>query len=299
MFTAIDVRDSLLNFENSLLGFIQEISSCNDINVPASNFFSDEVNKDASKLGSINRAIKAYSDIWYLDDEDGRTTRTYQGIISGGDSLIDAARLLNTHKTEFQEAVKGYTKGMSLNDIKDVKSYLSSSLHGRKRLVRLNLQRLNLNSCYRKVPYLIEPVNKITYSLLTRGKSIKKLKVSEVREMLKALGGTPPYPERIDIQLNILAQFSDHMEMARIQENSPIIKANISLIERDLDGKLKYLSKKPPLPIVLHSDVLPAYRFYTDSHSNKDDDGFRKIRDDKKLEDEPTIKSLRVHRYLS
>lgn len=241
---------------------------------------------------NLEKALLAFRDIWYLEEEDGRSTRSYQGVIMGTEKLIDAVHSLNEAKDLFHVAIKYHT-GDSKAALMDFKDEVKASHIKRQKLNSLGISRLNLNSCYRHVPVLDEVPVKIGYSLMSNGKSIKKITPEQAIAKLRRLNKTEP--DHIKIQIKKLLALPSDTILAQIQKQSPIIKANIVFLDRkETPPKRTMLTRKPPLPIFIPQGPVPTINFINSDFSPNS----RLERLDRTIEEDVFIPSLRIHKYI-
>lgn len=239
---------------------------------------------------------KMLLDVWYTDNEDGRSTKTYQGVILGTDDSVLAAKKINKLKDEFHKSVMSFTKGKS----KDINLSLKESFvyfdKNREKLKRLGIQRINLNSCYRRIPVLDSCPEKIGYCLQKKSLSITKITVKEARDLLEKRNKKRPV--HIQKQIKKIENLSENFILARIQQQAPIIKANIVFKNEYKDTEMSFFrnTKKPPLPMIMPKGKdIPDIKFLLSDYSGNE----RLKRYDRRIEDKPFLPSIRVYRYIN
>lgn len=227
----------------------------------------------------------------YIEDEDGRTTRTYQGVILCPPELISAAKDVNQSKDIFRNAINKI-KG-DFKAVIDIREKINENYARRMKLNNVGLGRLNLNSCYRKIPVLDDCPDKIGFSYMSNGKSIKKITAKEAKDLLLKLNDREP--EHIKLQIEAVDKLSPKDILAQVQSQAPIIKANLVYIDKTLlPAKRTVKTKKPPLPILVPGEKMPIINFIEpDFHANK-----RLQRLDVKIEESEFLPSIRVHKYI-
>jgi len=226
-----------------------------------------------------------YSDIWFFSYEDGRETRSYQGVILSNHETIIIAHELNNAKDEFHKSIIDYI-GIDKNETKtkEIKKQISKSYQGRKKLSGLSLSRLNLKSCYRKLLIIDESVEKISYCQQTSSLSISKISVNKAMRQLENL---EKKGWDVNFQIEKLKKIDCNEILAKIQKQAPIIKANIRV-----NGELS-LTRKPSLPIIINCDSKIEINFLEPGTEKVK----RASRSDKRISDIPFLPTIRIHRY--
>ena len=237
------------------------------------------------KTSSFNNQIH---DIYYQNNEDGRLTNRYWGVIGSTKNNITTLKNINTLKTTFQKSVielrhANQHKWLDLYHKINTREGIIS-----EPLTESGLSRLHLKQTYRQIPILDSQPKKIAFSWYTSGRSIIKMNRHQVFEKLLALGEDKTH---IQIQLNLLSNISD-THFAQIQNQAPTIRANI------LYQNLQTQSFNASLPIFFESDTKFNFPSITELPEVKNLQRKRKLRNDIKIESECFIKSLRIYRYL-
>ena len=239
----------------------------------------------------------ALLDFWYEGDQDGRSTRVYIGLIAADPQLIDAAEHANAMKDAFFDAMTAI-KAEYPQRIGNMKYELahrkSRFAYVNEHLRRTGLARLNLKQTWRHLPILEQPASRIRLAWYSNGRSIKRTTVQEAERRLCSYDTDAAH---IQIQLRALATIPSAEPLAIVQDQTPVMRANIFYGEPLPDGRLRR-AMNLPLPLFVpsvdgqlpsHNQPLPAPR------KNRE----RAIRSDQKLEDTPFLPSIRVYRYRS
>jgi hypothetical protein len=282
---AVEAFNDLLDKYEIMIDFILKKSR---VLVPDQAVYDDNGHINIS---NEEKALIAFRDLFYIADEDGRTTRTYQGVILSPLELINAAKDVNESKDKFHNAIKKI-KGDAAAII-DIREKINENYARRMKLNNIGLGRLNLNSCYRKIPILDECPDKIGFTFMSNGKSIKKITAKDAKELLEKLNENQP--EHIRLQIEAVEKLNPKTVLAQIQRQSPIIKVNLVYIDKtSLPVQRKVKTKKPPLPILVPGEKMPIINFIEpDFHANK-----RLKRIDIKIEESEFLPSIRVHKYI-
>lgn len=229
-------------------------------------------------------------DLWYLEDQDGRETRIYPGIIALSRQQITFANEVNLAKDAFRKAVQ---------QVKDEDSSLWREIQGKltKRYSTLNenlnregLSRLHLKQVFRHIPLLVNRPDKVGFSWYTSGRSIKKISKKDAFELLCKLNTEAAH---VKIQLERLANISDSEPLARVQKQAPVLRANMVFPNKSRR------SMNVSLPLMFPDEgkiELPQFNVPPlEPPSTRQ----RLIRSDNKIEDEAYLPSIRVHRYAN
>ncbi|MGJ8524620.1 hypothetical protein LMG33818_000328 [Halomonadaceae bacterium LMG 33818] len=240
--------------------------------------------------------MQALTDYWYQDGQDGRTTRPYIGLIAGDETLMARVREVNQHKKALSSVISQIREHhpSRMSEIKATLPFRHPLLHDH--MMGAGLARLHLKQCWRHIPVAPAPVDRVRFAWYTSGRSIKKLNVAEVDEMLSAFDADASH---IRIQRQTLASLPTDEPLAQIQAQAPLMRANLFYTDPLEDGRTRQ-AMNVSLPLFVparHSSkgiVLPQCNLPPTAPKPK---RTRAQRSDAQIEDDPIIPSLRIHRY--
>ena len=276
---SIDLVDSLVQLNQVLLKFTDSLR--------ASQMPFWLPGKTATNL---EQAASLYADIWYQDDQDGRTTRSQHGLIGANAELVSCAIELNTAKALFQKLAIEYRLSQS--------SELQQSLHHRTEklaelLHRQGASRLHLKQCYRQIPVMETRPIKIGFSWYTSGRSIRKLTPQQAEERLLKMDTSQSH---IQLQLQAVGNLRPGDMLAQIQTQVPVIRANMLWKQEE---QMLRKARNTSLPIIVAlDDENPSLPEYNEPPLNPPETRSRLERSDLKIDPQPFLPSLRAHRYL-
>jgi hypothetical protein len=151
--------------------------------------------------------------------------------------------------------------------------------------------RLNLKQAYRHIPLLDQRPLKVGFTWSKQGRVIQRTRVAEARRLLEQRVETP----QIHQELQRLAEIPDDEILARVRSVCPHLRANIVFAAPEGSGVLRRLMQTP-LPILIplqRSESLPEFvPVAPDLLTNP-----RLRRADVRIEDEPFLPVIRIHRY--
>lgn len=235
---------------------------------------------------------EALFDMWHEQDQDGRETRNYIGIVAANDELLTAINAINYAKAGFSEQLQ-YIKQNYPESLSDAKSRLPiRHPHVDEVLRRTGLARLHLKQSWRQLPIAEAPVSRVRFAWYSSGRSIKRLSVQEAERKLLQLDNNAPH---IRIQLSKLAGIPSGEVLAQVQTQAPLMRANLFFTEPLDDGHTRRaLNAAMPIFVPENNHRLP--------HINSPalqppTTRTRARRRDEKLEQEVFLPSLRVYRY--
>jgi len=289
-FLAMKIIESFEKMNDSIAVFCDLLQTNSvKIEVPSQKEFFGEICQTSSDL---ERAIVAYKDIWFHANEDGRSTRVFQGVVFGDDELIRQAKLVNQLKDEFHSNVIKLNK-LSAKEKREISSEIKKS--SRTSLSRLGLGRLCLKHCYRHISIFEIAPRKINYCWYANGKSIKKISAKSAEERLLSIENNASI--HIQIQLNAVRSLSPTYELAIVQSLAPHIKANFIFIDLNSNNKIIRKTSTPALPIVIlqqkkHIETLVNFTLEPSPEKRT-----RKTRSDKLLDDDVFLPSIRAFKY--
>ena len=237
------------------------------------------------------KAIQLYQALWYEDGQDGRETLTCPGIVGASLETLAAAWKCNVGKDAFKKAVlalKGLTRSQA--------NGLMDDLHRRQETVaiamrRMGTARLNLKQAYRHVPFLDQRPMKIGFTWSKQGRVIQRTSVATARRLLEQRIETP----QVCLDLQRLAEIRSNEMLARVRGVCPHLRANIVFSDSQGHGVQRRLMQAP-LPILVPlqcGERLPEFVPVTPEPPAVP----RLRRTDVRIEDEPFLLSIRVHRY--
>lgn len=277
--SAVELIDSLNSLHQALLLFSQQLSmSTLPFWLPG------------PTAANLPQAATLYTDIWYQDGQDGRTTLSQHGIIGANSPLIDATLGLNQAKANFQKLATQYRLSQA--------SDLLEQLHQRSEKIAALLHqhgaaRLHLKQCYRQIPLLTQRPNKIGFSWYTSGRSIRKLTPTEAEEKLLKMDIDQPH---IQQQLQAIGNLRPSDMLAQIQNQVPVMRAN--MIWKNQDQVVRK-ARNTSLPIIIAlDDDNPCLPAYNEPPLIPPETRSRLERSDLKIDPQPFLPSLRAHRYL-
>lgn len=235
---------------------------------------------------------RALTDFWYQDGQDGRETRNYIGVIVAGPAVMDAVQTVNLGKAQFAETLKRIRQSAPrlIPEVKAVLPFRHPVLHDHLR--GQGLARLHLKQCWRQVPIADAPLSRIRLAWYTSGRSIKRMSVADAEARLKQMDLSAPH---IQIQLRKLADIPDGEPLAQIQQQAPVMRANLFFREALADGRMRR-AMNLPLPLFIPDPALKLPHL-NDPPVRPPATRTRARRSDQRLEDDIFLKSLRVYRY--
>ncbi|OLO03552.1 MULTISPECIES: DNA replication terminus site-binding protein [Salinicola] len=235
---------------------------------------------------------RALTDFWYQDGQDGRETRNYIGVIVAGAVLMEAVEAVNLAKARFASTLKRIRQSAPrlIAEIKAVLPFRHPVLHDHLR--GQGLARLHLKQCWRQIPVADAALSRVRLAWYTSGRSIKRVSVADAEARLKQMDLSAAH---IQIQLRQLADIPDGEPLAQIQQQAPVMRANLFFREALADGRMRR-AMNLPLPLFIPDPALKLPHL-NDPPVRPPATRTRARRSDQRLEDDVFLKSLRVYRY--
>ncbi len=243
-----------------------------------------------SELPERDFATALIADIWYKDGQDGRRTRSRHGLIGADDTLLAAARTLNQHKAAFQHAASRLNTD-SLRELPLQLAHRSALLS--ELLNNHGLGRIHLKQCYRQIPILDRTPTRIGFNWYCSGRSIRRLTAGDAMDLLLKLDQSQPH---VQIQLARLSPLGEHTPLAQLQTQVPVMRANI--VWKETQGWLRR-ARNCPLPLLFPLPAQTALPEHNRPDLKPPVGRQRAERSDARIDPEPFIPSLRIHRYQS
>lgn len=246
----------------------------------------------SDNLNVRDKAIMLFQALWYEDGQDGRETLTCPGLIGASPETMTAAQNCNRSKDAFKAAVLALKKLR-----KPQVDALLTDLHARNAEIALTMRRmgtarLNLKQAYRHIPLLDTRPIKIGFTWSKQGRTIQRTSVAEARRLLERRKDSL----QTRTELERLREVPETEMLARVRSVCPHLRANI--VTRNKDELIERRLMQAPLPILLPlqaDDALPDFIPIPPEPTG----AVRLKRSDVRIEEEPFLPLIRIHRYQS
>ncbi len=236
------------------------------------------------------KAVQLYCDIWYRDGQDGRSTRSCHGLVAATPAILDAADEANRAKQAFRQAVMAIRQQAPDN-------HWLALLHQRRSDLRRDLNskglgRLHLKQCYRQIPVVRQHPARVGFNWYSSGRSIRRLSVEEVSEKLLKMGLDKPH---VQLQYERLTHLPPSAPLAQVQQQAPLMRANLRFDHDDAASERNAMNLSLPLLFLWQ----PGQAFPEHNQPPLQAPALRQrqLRSDCKIEQQPFLPSLRIHRY--
>ena len=238
---------------------------------------------------ALQNAIQSTVNIWYQSQGDGRRTDNCYGLIGVKPEIIPLINQVNESKQTFQKTIQSFPAefGQPSEVLHKRSEQLSASLE------RTGLARLHLKQCYRQIPVLQQTPLKIGLNWYTSGRSIKKLSIEDAEKKLLKMDYGKPH---IQMQLDALARLQAGEYLAQLQEQVPVMRANIIWQE---NGEKIRKARNCPLPLFFPLPDNAAFPEHNKPPIEAPKTRQRQLRSDVLIEPEVYLPSLRAHRYIN
>lgn len=245
-----------------------------------------------TEADSRERLHQSLKDLWYLDGQDGRATRSYPGLVACNAELWEQLGSVNYCKVTFSRAIDAIRRE-SPEELPEARQRLAARHHAlHAHLSNEGLARLHLKQSWRQIPGCDAPLDQVRFSWYTSGRSIRRISRKEAEYRLSQMNTEAPH---IQIQLKKLAGLAAGEPLAQVQNQAPLMRANL-FFRNQLPGlpDRKAINIAMPLFLLTPDGQLPAFNIpATEPPAMRS----RAVRSDNKLGDEPFLPSLRVYRY--
>jgi len=285
-------RINLLESFENMLHCIRAFCLAVQIDHPLSAWVSRTDAEIGANVNVRDKAAQLYQALWYEDGQDGRETLTCPGIIGASPDTLAAADECNQAKDAFKAAV------LALKDLRKADANaLLEDLQRRDETVasamaRMGAARLNLKQAYRRIPRLDRKPLKIGFTWSKQGRAIERTSVAEARRLLERRTETP----QIRLELQRLASIPETEVLARIRSIRPHLRANLVFPATDSEGNETRRLMQAPLPILI--PLQPGERLPEFVPISPEPSGQARLqRSDVRIEEDPFLPSIRVHRY--
>jgi hypothetical protein len=285
---------------------VSQIIESFDLIVKSSQFLSESLDSHQNPLwlpltpnevelgvSPLKKAQNFYQDFWYQNGQDGRETRSCFGLISANEEQIQKAIEINEHKETFKKQVKLFQtqNKQAWNEFKGQlaqrHSHLRDSLH------LSGLTRLHLKQTWRCIPVIERTPSRVGFNWYNSGRSIQKITVEQAQQALLNLDQSS---DHIQTQLSVLSHLPPHTPLAKVQNLAPTMRANLFYQDDALPNRQ---AMNISLPILFKAGPENKLPSHNEPSLTAPTTRQRAIRSDRKIEDEPFLPSIRVHRYIN
>lgn len=240
----------------------------------------------------LTKVTNLYKDIWYQDGQDGRETRSCPGLVEASAEVIAKAKRVNELKDSFRNLVQ------KIQGKRDTWHSIKSELNHRhiglqETMLNKGLERIHLKQLYRHIPILDHRPVKAGFSWYTGGRSIKRISVEDAVSLLLKLDSQD---EHIQVQLAKVQALPANTPLARVQNQAPLMRANYVFAD-DVSPKRK--AQNVSLPVLFPEDVNRPFPSHNIPELDPPEERNRLQRSDLKIELDPFLKSIRVHKYMA
>lgn len=234
----------------------------------------------------------ALLDMWHQQHQDGRETRNYIAVIAADEPLIEAFQEVNAAKSAISTLLQRI-KQSEPGGLSNAKQRLPQRHPDVEKVLRTGgMARLHLKQCWRQLPIVEAPVARVRLAWYSSGRSIKRITVQEAEQKLLQLDSDAPH---VRIQLRKLAGIPSSEPLVQVQNQAPLMRANLFFTEPLMDGQTRRaLNIAMPLVVPAHEGRLPHIKV---PPMEPPAQRTRAKRRDEKLESDAFLPSLRVYRY--
>jgi hypothetical protein len=251
--------------------------------------FPAQVEGSTTERGAIRKVCDAYSTIDYKMDDDVNQSPVCLGLVGVNTDTLKKAQAVNTAKAQFK-ALCTPLQGIRIRI--PVKGETPNKAIPAIRVLLRNIQRsdLNLLAAYRKIPILAAPPATVTYTHANT-RAVYRKTVEEIADMLDNLNLPAAIADRE--RLVNLDRRITHLGL--VKDRYPNIRANIlySRLDPKGRGRIQISAELPLIYATGRHHEPPEVHF-----PGPDDSTERKRARASKLEPEPFLRSLPVHRYV-
>jgi len=249
-----------------------------------------------SETEAASREALAYAlqDLWYLDGQDGRVTRSYPGLVVCNEAIWQQLGSVNFCKVTFSRALDAIRKE-NPDLLPEARLGLAArhpQLHAH--LSEEGLARLHLKQAWRQIPGCLTPLKQVRFSWYSSGRSIRRISYKEAVYRLEKMDTGAPH---IKLQLKKLAGITESTPLAQVQKQAPLMRANL-FFDNQLPGlpERQAMNIAMPLFVLTADGKLPPFNLPSLTPPEK---RTRAKRSDAQLEDEAFLPSIRVFKYIS
>jgi len=270
---------------------IAELSEllCNSLNVECGPYWTSDHGANTDE--SFNLIRSSLANFWYQDGQEGRETKTYIGFMGVNQEQLDLIHKINSAKDHFKAISTSFSQSHK-SDWLEIKGKLGAETHKLHQLMGLSgLGRLHLKQTWRTIPVFDTEPHRIGFNWYSNGKSITKVSVADCYKLLEGMDQDALH---IKAQLTTLSGFNENYSLARVQTQTPVMRVNIFYRQGEETIK-KARNASLPIFYLNESGTMPSHN---EPSAEPPETRIRAVRKDSKIEVEPILPSIRVHKYI-
>ncbi|MCS5711865.1 hypothetical protein [Candidatus Berkiella aquae] len=286
-----DVLDTFLNLQMNLDKLCDAIRL--DSNLIAWVHEEAESQFYLGDLSARDKAIALFKQIQYLDCQAPREIIVLPGFIGASNETLIIVNEVNLAKEQFKKSILAL-KAAKINPQANGFSEQMDALLNKHPLPfsvamhKMGLARLHLKQCYRKIPILKAPPQKISWTW-AHTKAIKRISLAKAQEMLLKKGED----SGIQLQLQKLHALPQNEQLAIVQELAPHLRSNI-VLQGETATRMMI---KGPVPIFFPCEAQTPYPVFKIPLKKSLRDQNRSVRNDVRLDPVPFLPAIRAYRY--
>jgi len=245
----------------------------------------------ANDSKSLNLACRLMQSFWYEDGQDGRETKSCFGFIALPEATLKLAESINQTKDTFKLEVQQFQK-QNKQDWLNLKGELARRHPSLQEQLHFSgLSRLHLKQTWRSLPVIPRSPSRIGFNWYQSGRSIQKMTTQQAYDALAKLDTDSPH---IKLQLDALGKLPNNTKLAKVQNLAPTMRANIFFEDGESPSRQAMNISLPILIKANNEGILPKHN---SPEIEAPKTRMRAVRSDRKIEDEPFLPSIRVHKY--
>lgn len=221
-----------------------------------------------------------------LTIDDTQSRKCYAGIVCASNETVSIVEQLNETKAHFKETI------LKIRNLASGKPVGSRETVLKKALKSAGIQTLDLRECYRQIRVMPPQLESMSWTWATSHARIQKLTFDEAVAMAEGLRDRDE--ELAETALDILRRrcAPDELLVRRITLPNQL-RANYSYLE---NGKIQRKSCPISGVVIAQQKMLPRMAWRENPVSRKDEP--IRLQRESKIEPEPVIQSLSIHRYV-
>lgn len=282
-----ELIDQLSRAYQALVDYCEQLKTLSEVDQRA-NFevYVPPFSSTENERYSTDARRKAIVDAVGLTIDDTQNRKCDAGIICASDNTVATVELLNEAKMNFKETV------LRIRDVSSVKAAGSRETVLRKALKSAGIQTLDLRECYRQIRVMPSNLESMSWTWATSHTRTQKLTFDEVSALVEGLRDRDE--ELADTALDMLRRkcSPDEILVRRITLPNQL-RANYSYYE---DGEVKRKSCPISGVVIAQQKTLPRMAWRENPVFQKEVP--IRLQRESKIEPEPVIQSLSIHRYV-
>lgn len=236
---------------------------------------------------------QALRNLWYRDGQPGNESAAYVGMVGAAPQHLQYIHEVNEAKHVLQMTGQAL-KSQAPVGFREAKQRIGANRQALQGALNdAGVARLHIKQAWRRLPLAEAPVRRVHFSWYSSGRAIKRVTVAEAEEALCRFDTTAAH---IEIQRKALASLPSSEVLAQVKPQTSIMRANLTYFD-PLPSLKMHVAMNVTMPLFIPLAEGEALPDHNEPATSPPVERQWPKRRDARLEEEPFLPSVHVHRY--